>query len=79
MVTYSSNKSCYNYLTILTPPQKITASADASKVNMAKTHNAGASALVMHRGQENVKSPLAVGLLFSVRSQLVCTVVSSNR
>ena len=38
---------------------------------MAKTHNAGAAALVMHRGQENCKSSLSVGLLFSVRSQLV--------
>ena len=55
--------------------QKIAATAsaptEAQKSNMVKTHNAGAAALVMHRGQENCKSPLSVGLLFSVRSQLV--------
>ncbi len=57
--------------------QKITATAtatapsDAQKSNMARTHNAGAAALVMHRGQENCKSSLSIGLLFSVRSQLV--------
>ena len=38
---------------------------------MARMHNAGAAALVMHRGPENVKTPLGIGLLFSVRSQLV--------
>lgn len=38
---------------------------------MAQTHNAGAAALIMHRGQANVISPVAVGLLFAVRSQLV--------
>ena len=38
---------------------------------MARTHNAGAAALVMHRGQENCRSSLSVGLLFAVRSQLV--------
>ena len=59
------------------PAQKITATAtatapsEAQKSNMARTHNAGAAALVMHRGQENCKSSLSVGLLFSVRSQLV--------
>ena len=57
--------------------QKITATAtapsDAQKSNMARAHNAGAAALVMHRGQENCKSSLSVGLLFSVRSQLVST------
>lgn len=40
---------------------------------MARTHNAGAAALIMHRGPENCKSSLSVGLLFSVRSQLVST------
>lgn len=40
---------------------------------MAKTHNAGAAALIMHRGQANVTSSVAVGLLFAVRSQLVCS------
>ena len=57
--------------------QKITATAtapsDAQKSNMARAHNAGAAALVMHRGQENCKSSLSVGLLFSVRAQLVST------
>ena len=38
---------------------------------MARMHNAGAAALVMHRGPENAKTPLGIGLLFSVRSQLV--------
>ena len=47
------------------------ASAGASRTHMARMHNAGAAALVMHRGPENVKTPLGVGLLFSVRSQLV--------
>ncbi|KAF6232100.1 hypothetical protein HO173_009694 [Letharia columbiana] len=45
--------------------------SDAEKSSMVSTHNAGAAALVMHRGQENCKSSLSVGLLFSVRSQLV--------
>jgi len=40
---------------------------------MARAHNAGAAALVMHRGHDNVKTNLGVGLLFSVRSQLVRT------
>ena len=47
------------------------AGAGASKSDMTKMHNAGASALVMHRGPDNVKTDLGVGLLFSVRSQLV--------
>ncbi|KAL6714767.1 hypothetical protein ACLMJK_008192 [Lecanora helva] len=51
--------------------EKINASADVSKSEMAKTHNAGAAALIMHRGQANVASSVAVGLLFAVRSQLV--------
>ncbi|KAL2052527.1 hypothetical protein ABVK25_007087 [Lepraria finkii] len=51
--------------------EKIMASADASKSDMTKMHNAGAAALVMHRGLDNVKTDLAIGLLFSVRSQLV--------
>ena len=38
---------------------------------MASTHNAGAAALVKHRGAANCKSPLAIGLLFAVRTQLV--------
>ena len=46
---------------------------------MAKTHNAGAAALVMHRGMENCKSPLSIGLLFSVRSQLVSTHILQDR
>ena len=55
--------------------QKITgmATTPTERSNMAKTHNAGAAALVMHRGLENCKSSLSVGLLFSVRSQLVST------
>ena len=56
----------------LTISQKINASATASKNVMAQTHNAGAAALIMHRGQANVVSPIAIGLLFAVRSQLVC-------
>lgn len=55
----------------ITATATATASLDAQKSNMARTHNAGAAALVMHRGQENCKSSLSVGLLFSVRSQLV--------
>ncbi|MCJ1280405.1 hypothetical protein MMC21_008233 [Puttea exsequens] len=51
--------------------EKITARDDTSKSNMAKAHNSGAAALVMHRGHDNVKTNVAVGLLFSVRSQLV--------
>ena len=43
----------------------------ASRTHMARMHNAGAAALVMHRGPENAKTPLGIGLLFSVRSQLV--------
>lgn len=39
--------------------------------NMTSTHNAGAAALVKHRGVANVKSPVAIGLLFAVRTQLV--------
>ena len=38
---------------------------------MTNMHNAGAAALVMHRGADNVKTDVGVGLLFSVRSQLV--------
>ena len=38
---------------------------------MARAHNSGAAALVMHRGADNIKSTVAVGLLFAVRSQLV--------
>ena len=38
---------------------------------MTSTHNAGAAALVRHRGRENCKSPLSIGLLFAVRTQLV--------
>ena len=53
------------------PFQKLTAQADSEKASMGRTHNAGAAALVMHRGQENVKTALSIGLLFSVRSQLV--------
>ena len=41
---------------------------------MARMHNAGAAALVMHRGPENAKTPLGIGLLFSVRSQLVSAI-----
>ena len=41
---------------------------------MARMHNAGAAALVMHRGPENIKTPLGIGLLFSVRSQLVSAI-----
>ena len=54
--------------------QKIMASAGASRTHMARMHNAGAAALVMHRGAENVKTPLGIGLLFSVRSQLVSAI-----
>ena len=43
----------------------------ATHTNMTSTHNAGAAALVKHRGAENCKSPLAIGLLFAVRTQLV--------
>ena len=56
---------------LLTSIQKVTASVDVSKNNMAKTHNAGAAALIMHRGRANVATSIAVGLLFAVRSQLV--------
>lgn len=38
---------------------------------MTSTHNEGAAALVKHRGVANVKSPVAIGLLFAVRTQLV--------
>ena len=41
---------------------------------MARMHNAGAAALIMHRGAENAKTPLGIGLLFSVRSQLVSAI-----
>ena len=51
--------------------QKIMASAGVSRTHMARMHNAGAAALVMHRGHDNVKTSLGIGLLFSVRSQLV--------
>ena len=47
------------------------ANADASRSDMTRMHNAGAAALVMHRGPDNIKNNLAVGLLFAVRSQLV--------
>ena len=50
------------------------ASAGVSRTHMARMHNAGAAALVMHRGPENVKTPLGIGLLFSVRSQLVSAI-----
>ena len=70
-------------LLLTTVLQKIAATAtaptDAQKSNLARTHNAGAAALVMHRGKENCKSPLSIGLLFSVRSQLVCTDVLQYR
>ena len=39
--------------------------------SMTSTHNEGAAALVKHRGVANVKSPVAIGLLFAVRTQLV--------
>ncbi|KAG8532498.1 uncharacterized protein KY384_002375 [Bacidia gigantensis] len=42
-----------------------------SSTDMTSTHNAGAAALVKHRGRENCTSSLAIGLLFAVRSQLV--------
>ena len=45
--------------------------ASQSQSKMTSTHNAGAAALVKHRGKDNCKSPLAVGLLFAVRTQLV--------
>ncbi|KAK4692838.1 hypothetical protein P7C71_g4449, partial [Lecanoromycetidae sp. Uapishka_2] len=51
--------------------EKITAGPDSSKSSMVQAHNSGAAALVMHRGQDNVKTNVGVGLLFSVRSQLV--------
>ncbi len=53
--------------------ERINAKSEAYKThtNMTSTHNAGAAALVKHRGRENCKSPLAVGLLFAVRTQLV--------
>lgn len=57
--------------------QKIMASAGASGTHMARMHNAGAAALVMHRGPENVKTSLGVGLLFSVRSQLVSAIAQA--
>ena len=40
-------------------------------MEMTSTHNAGAAALVKHRGPQNCKTPLAIGLLFAVRTQLV--------
>ncbi|KAL9124221.1 MAG: hypothetical protein Q9217_006428 [Psora testacea] len=53
--------------------ERITASSSASKpyTNMTSTHNAGAAALVKHRGRENCTSPVAIGMLFAVRTQLV--------
>ena len=39
--------------------------------SMTSTHNAGAAALVKHRGPANCASSLAIGLLFAVRTQLV--------
>ena len=51
------------------------ASAGNSNQNMARMHYRGAAALVMHRGEENIKTNLGIGLLFSVRSQLVGTIL----
>lgn len=51
--------------------QRITSNRETVKSNMLSTHNAGAQALVRHRGKENCKSPLSIGILFAVRTQLV--------
>ncbi|KAL9105083.1 MAG: hypothetical protein Q9163_000001 [Psora crenata] len=52
--------------------ERINATSDVSNPHPEKTavHNAGARALIKHRGRENCKSPLAIGLTFAVRTQL---------
>lgn len=46
---------------------------------MAAAHNAGAAALVQHRGPANCDSPLAIGLLFAVRTQLAHHAIEEGR
>ena len=43
----------------------------SSSIKLTSVHNAGAAALVKHRGRANCTSPSAVGLLFATRTQLI--------
>ena len=54
--------------------ERINAAAESTSkpnANMTSTHNAGAAALIKHRGRANCASPTAIGLLFATRTQLV--------